>query len=228
MDNGLEQGFVAEDDGRAASVGDALGGEPLADVTGLDVLRGGGDKGEVARRLLVGILIEDGLACLVEATEEGLLHLMEVVEADEGIGVVFELDVGIVDHLAVEGTLVGELAAGELVVEVAVDVADVAPQAQEAFLEFAVMVFGEVAEESAYHLALLVSEVGHIVELVDVAQVGEDLIGWSHVLVEIVEVGEQQLSPAIEVVEGLVDARAEGEALVEFADEEDGVGNLQL
>ena len=61
----------------------------------------------------------------------------------------------------------------------------------------------------------------------DVAQVGEDLIGWSHVLVEIVEVGEQQLSPAVEVVEGLVDACAVGEALIEFADELDGVGHLQ-
>ena len=153
---------------------------------------------------------------------------MEVVEADEGVGVVLELDVGVVDHLTVEGSLVGELTAGKLVVVVAVDVADVAPQAQEPFLEFAVMVVGEVAEEAAYHLALLVGEVGHIVELVDVAEVGEDLIGWPHVLVEVVEVGEQQLSPAVEVVEGLVDACAVGEALVEFADEEDGVGDLQL
>ena len=153
---------------------------------------------------------------------------MEVVEADEGVGVVLELDVGVVDHLTVEGSLVGELTAGKLVVVVAVDVADVAPQAQEPFLEFAVMVVGEVAEEAAYHLALLVGKVGHIVELVDVAEVGEDLIGWPHVLVEVVEVGEQQLPPAVEVVEGLVDACAVGEALVEFADEEDGVGDLQL
>ena len=102
------------------------------------------------------------------------------------------------------------------------------PQAEEALFEFAVVVVGEVAEEAADHLALLVGEVGYIVELVDVAQVGEDLVGRAHVLVEIVEVGEQQLAPAVEVVEGLVDARAGGEGLVELTDEQDGVGNLQL
>ena len=228
VDDGLQQFLVAEHDGGAASVGDALGGEPLADVAGLDVLRRGGDVGDLAGRLFFLILIEDGLALGVETAEEGLLHLLQQVEAHEGVGVVFELDGGIGGHLAVEGSLVGELLTGEGVVKGVVDVADVTPQAQEALLEFGVMVVGEVAEEAAYHLALFVGEVRDVVELVDVAQVGKHLVGRAHVLVEVVEVGEQQLSPAVEVVEGLVDARTTGEALVEFADEQDGVGDLQL
>ena len=159
MDNGLQQSFVAEHDGGAPSVGNALGCEPLADISRLDVLGGGGDEGDVAWRQLVSVLIEDGLACLVEATEEGLFYLMEVVEADEYVGIVFELNGLVGGHLSVEGALVGELLAGEALVVVAVDVADVAPQAQESFLEFGVVVVGEVAEEASYHLALFVGEV---------------------------------------------------------------------
>ena len=41
VDNGLQQSFVAEHDGGAPSVGNALGCEPLADVSRLDVLGGG-------------------------------------------------------------------------------------------------------------------------------------------------------------------------------------------
>ena len=41
VDDGLEESFVAEHNGCATPIGDALGGEPVADVTGLDVLRWG-------------------------------------------------------------------------------------------------------------------------------------------------------------------------------------------
>ena len=90
------------------------------------------------------------------------------------------------------------------------------------------MLVGEVAEEALDQLPLLGREIRHVVEFVDVAQIGKHAVGGAHVLVEIVEVGEQQLSPAVEVVERLVNARTLGEALVEFADEQDGVGHLQL
>ena len=62
----------------------------------------------------------------------------------------------------------------------------------------------------------------------DVAQIGEHLIGRSHILVKVVEVGEQQLSPAVEMVERLIDARTRGKALVEFTDKQDRVGHLQV
>ena len=62
----------------------------------------------------------------------------------------------------------------------------------------------------------------------NIAQVGEHMVCRPHVLVEVIEVGEQQLPPAVKVVEGLVDTRTLGEALMEFTDEEYGVGNFQL
>ena len=60
MDDGLQQTFIAEYDGRAPSVGDALRGEPLADVAGLDVLRRGGDVGKLSWRLFSRILDYEG------------------------------------------------------------------------------------------------------------------------------------------------------------------------
>ena len=71
-----------------------------------------------------------------------------------------------------------------------IDVTDMTPQAQEPLFEFTVMVVGEVAEEAAYHLALFVCEIRHIIELVDITEVGKDLIRRSHVFIEVVEVGE--------------------------------------
>ena len=108
-----------------------------------------------------------------------------------------------------------------------VDVTHATPQTEESLLEFAVVLVREVAEEALQQLSLLGGEIRHVVEFVNVAQVGEYLVGRPHVLVEVVKVGEQQLSPAVEVVECLVDACALDEALMEFAYEQDGVGDLQ-
>ena len=88
------------------------------------------------------------------------------------------------------------------------------------------MIVGEVTEEATDDLALLISEIRHIVELMDITKKGEHLVGRCHVLVHIIEVGQQQLSPAIEMIERLVDACALGEAAVQFADQQDGVGHL--
>jgi hypothetical protein len=98
-----------------------------------------------------------------------------------------------------------------------VDVTHATPQTEESLLEFAVVLVREVAEEALQQLSLLGGKIRHVVEFVNVAQVGEHLVGRPHVLVEVVKVGEQQLSPTVEVVECLVDACALDEALMEFA-----------
>ena len=94
--------------------------------------------------------------------------------------------------------------------------------------ELGVVVVGEIAEESFQDALLLLAQIGHVVELVQVAQIGKHLVGIGHVLVYIVEVGQQQLPPAVEVVECLVDARLSREALVQFAHQLDGVGHYAL
>ena len=90
------------------------------------------------------------------------------------------------------------------------------------------MLVAEVAEEAFQHIALLGSEEAVVVHLVQVAQVGKDAVGGCQLLVDVVEVGQQQLSPSIEVVEGLVDARLCGERAVQFAHQFDGVGEHAL
>ena len=191
VDDSLQEPFVTEHDGRATTSSDALGREPLGDIAGLDVFRGSRDIGDLFGGHLVGILIEDGFARLFQTTEEHLLHLLQQVEANEDIGIVIELQGLIGSHLTIEGPFVAELLGGQLRVVGMIDVTDMTPQAQEPLFEFTVMVVGEVAEEAAYHLALFVGEIRHIVELVDISEVGKDLIRRSHVFIEVVEVGEQ-------------------------------------
>ena len=116
---------------------------------------------------------------------------------------------------------------GEALVEVVVDVGKVAPEAQEALLQLRLVLFGEVAEEVFQELALLIGKVAEVVELMDVAQVGKDTVGIGHILVDVVEVADEQLSPAVELVERLVRTRMQAERLVQVANQLDGVANRQ-
>ena len=61
----------------------------------------------------------------------------------------------------------------------------------------------------------------------EVAQVGKHLVGIGHALVDVVEVGQQQLSPAIEVVECFVKTSMLDEALVQVGNEFQLVGYVQ-
>ncbi len=60
-----------------------------------------------------------------------------------------------------------------------------------------------------------------------IAEVAEHLFGICHVLVDVVEIGQQQLSPGVEVVERLCGAGAVGERFVQIADELDRVGHFE-
>ena len=89
------------------------------------------------------------------------------------------------------------------------------------------MVVREIAEEFLNDFLLFFGEVRHVIELMDVTEVGKELPGRSHVLVHIIEVGYQQLSPAVKVVECLFDACTLDERLVKIAYQFDGVTHLQ-
>ena len=95
------------------------------------------------------------------------------------------------DHRAVEGTFVGETLLGKALVEVVVDIDEVAPQTQEALFELRLVLFSEVAEKVLQQLALLIGKVAEVVELMDVAQVGKDTVGIGHILVDVVEIADQ-------------------------------------
>ena len=165
----------------------------------------------------VKVPVEACLALTGHEREEPLLHLLQQIEAHEEIVVVAERDVLALCHLAVECALVGQRALFQQLVVVVIDVAHVRPELEEPVLEHAVVVVREVTEEFSEHLFLCVSEIADVIQFVNVAQVGKHLVGIGHVLVYVVEVSEQQLSPSVEVVEGLVDARLAYERLVQQA-----------
>ena len=81
------------------------------------------------------------------------------------------------------------------------------------------MILGEVAEEASDHLALFVGEIGDIVELMDIPQVLEYLVCRAHVLIQIVEVGQEQLSPAVEMIQGFIHSCGLDEDLMQFTDQ---------
>ena len=87
------------------------------------------------------------------------------------------------------------------------------------------MVLVEGGEEPFQHRFLLLGEVAHGVEGVEVAEVVEHGAGIGQALVDIVEIGQQHGAPAPELVEGFVVAGAVVEALVQVADEFDVIGH---
>jgi arginyl-tRNA synthetase len=58
----------------------------------------------------------------------------------------------------------------------------------------------EIAEEFTDNLTLLFGQIGVIVKLVDIAQVGKDFLRRSQMFVHIIEVSQQNLAPTIEMV----------------------------
>ena len=127
MDHRLQQFLVAEHNRRFPSCGNAFRCEPLTHEASLNIFRRGRDIGEFLRWQFLRILIEDRLPFLFHPLEEHLLHLLQMVEAHEGVGVVTEVDIGILHHLTVEGSFVTDLLTGESLVEEMIDGADTAP-----------------------------------------------------------------------------------------------------
>ena len=81
------------------------------------------------------------------------------------------------------------------------------------------MIFGEVAEEASDHLALFVGEIGDVIKLMDIPQVLEHLVCRAHVLIQIVEVGQEQLSPAVEMIHGFIHPCGLDEDLMQLTDQ---------
>ena len=90
------------------------------------------------------------------------------------------------------------------------------------------MLFGEVAEEAVQQFTLFIGQISQVVQFMNVAQIGKDTVGICHILVNVVEVADKQLSPAEELVECLVGTRLSAERLMEVAYQFQGVGNTEL
>ena len=127
MNNSLQQPLVTEYDGCVATIFYAVGVEPLAYVSCLNILGGCRDVIDMLRWNLIGILIEDGLALLFQSAEKSLFNLLQKVETNKHICIVFELDTLICNNLAIEGTFVGQLFLGQLGVELMINLANMTP-----------------------------------------------------------------------------------------------------
>ena len=173
----------------------------------------------------VEVPVELGSLCFLESFAETDLHLLHHVEAHEEIGVVFQCNIFLLSHFAIEHALVGQLFVAELLAVLRVDILEAGPQFQEPLFQFTVMVGREIAEEALQQFRLFLREIGQVVEFVDVAQVAEHVVSHRHILIDVVEIADEQLSPAVEMVECLVDSRDGDERAVEFADQSDGVAH---
>ena len=88
------------------------------------------------------------------------------------------------------------------------------PKLQKSTFQFAIMFFAEITEELLEDIALLLAQIRGVVVFVDIAEIGEDMLCRSHVLVEVIEIREQDLSPSVEMVEGFVNSCTLGKALM--------------
>ena len=122
-------------------------------------------------RHVIGVIvpIEQGLSCLSQLAEELLLHLLKHVEAYEDIGVelVERLVFHVRYHIAVEGTLIGEVLLFQPLVELRVDAAYVLPQVDKPLLQFALarsaltrVFLGEACKEPFQDGLLLLVKIG--------------------------------------------------------------------
>ena len=102
--------------------------------------------------------------------------------------VIFESQVLVCCNTTVERTFVGQSLTLQTVIIVMIDVTEMAPEVEKTLFEFAVVVFREVDEELLDNGFLLVCQIRYVVQLVNVSQIGKHLVGFSHVLVYVVEV----------------------------------------
>ena len=176
--------------------------------------------------IIVEIPVEMGASLPFEAVEKALLGLLQHVEADKNVGFVLEIDVVLRRHLPIKTAFVGESLFGESGVEIAVNLVEVVPNRQKFLLELAFGFVGlEIGEKLGEKLLLLGGKIGRVVEFADVADVGENTTRIGEILVNIVEIGKQQLSPREELIEGFVLARDGVENAVKVADEFNRVGH---
>ena len=148
-----------------------------------------------------------GLASLLQIGKQFLLHLLKQVETNEYVCVVFKFNVLLCYYISIDCSLVSYALVSQTLVVVVIYVAKVAPQTKKAFLQLCLMVVTEVGKEAFEHLALLFGKIRQVVKFVYVFQIAEYLVSIGHILVNIVEIGKQQLPPAVEVVERLIYAR---------------------
>ena len=178
---------------------------------------------------LVKIPVEMGLSLLLQIPEHTLFYGLHQVEAHKQVGLVGRgRRMQVLGNLPVQSTLVSQSLLRQTLVEIMIDSPNLRPDIQEPLLQDGVLVVREIPEEPFDSLTLFVGEVTHVVVLVDIAQIGKHLVGIRHILVQVVEIGQQQLSPTVEMIQRLVGPGDGDKRLVQVAHQFDGVGHRQF
>ena len=99
-----------------------------------------------------------------------------------------------------------------------------APYLDKLTLDDVLMLIGEGGKEFLQGRTLIIGQVTHGVQLMQVAQVGEQAAGIYQVLVNVVKVGQQQLTPREKLVKGLLATGAGHVTLVQLAHLQQRVG----
>ena len=155
--------------------------------------------------VVVVVPVKACLSLAFQSREQFLFHLLQHVEAHKDVGVVAVGQLFLFHDVSVQHTLVSQMLCPKACLEFGIDIVQLAPKVQEAFLEYA-RIAREVGKKPAEFCLLVLRKIVYRVQFVQVSYVAEHLFGVCHVLVDVVEVCQQQLPPAVKLVERLVSA----------------------
>ena len=150
------------------------------------------------------IPIDEGLVTGLQGIEEGFLGGCEDVKAHEDVCDILReqaLLLHLLHYITVQGALVKQSVLAQLLPEIVIDFSHVVPETQGAFFEGRVLFDGEAAEEGLEGCFLFGSDVGVIIQFPDLLDVGEELMCIHHLLVHIIKIGQENLSPGVELVQ---------------------------
>ena len=152
----------------------------------------------------VVIPIEETFPCALYLLHEGVFHIVEHIEPNESHSLTLPQIVvqgsrvlpQALHHLPVEYTYIESSLGLECLLQSTIEGKHVAPHMQKAFLDDRITFGGEVAEELPECFFLFRCQIVQMFQAVLVIYVGEHQTGICHVLVDIIEVREDYLSPS--------------------------------
>ena len=180
----------------------------------------------LCHEIIVIVPIELGEAGVSHLPEESLLYFLQEVEADEDVMLEIEVRHFTLYDIAVKHALVGQSVFPQTVSESVVERSEILPDVVELLLQDGFSF--HFAEELLQTFILLFGEEGEVAHLLPCLKVDEQFVGFHKVLVEVIEVGEHELSPREEMVEGLLAACELHVFAVKAEDELYLVGHLQV
>ena len=179
---------------------------------------------------LVVVPIEECLTGLLELLEESMFHFIQDIEAYKHVGIVGQgIGIQCIDDFPIEHPFVGDALGFELLPETVVDGTQHIPYRDEFLFQCRVLLDGEVTEELLDGGFLLRVHEGVVIhQRTEILQVGKQLAGIYQILVGIIEIAQQELTPEVEIIQGFLALGRFLEDLVEFANQLHRIAHFTL